>query len=72
MRSMSDGSVRLLFESSSMMVKAGIILGAVYVFISLLFPTIDLIYPRAVKDLVFMNFSKTVISMHSLIGSLPS
>ena len=72
MRSMSDGSVRLLFESSSMMVKAGIILGAVYVFISLLFPTIDLIYPRAVKDLVFMNFSKTLISMHSLIRSLPS
>lgn len=45
-------------KSSSMMVKAGIILGAVYLFISLLFPTVDLIYPRAVKDLVFMNFIK--------------
>ena len=55
-----------------MMLKGGIVLGAVYVFISLLLPFVDLIYPRAVKDLVFMNFSKALMSIDSRIESMLS
>ncbi len=42
------------------MIKIGIFLAGLYIFVSILIPIILLIYPTIVKHIVFMNTSKLI------------